>query len=311
MPPSASGSTIGRATTCSMTSTRAVERLAWTRGTAMPASCGAVLAQPRADRALVQVVELLLEPCDQLLAEVAQPDRARGLDAALELGGGEPQHGGVARDDLVDPGPLDLHHDRRAVGEHGAVGLSDRRGGERLELERAEGPLDRLAELGLEHLPDLGLRDLADVGAQLRELVGGRRGQHVGPRRGDLAELDQHPAGVLEHRAQAARQVGRLERRPRRVAEVQQVLLARVGDQLAQPPVRCERRAGGADRVQQPPPAPARPARCTRPGDQVDHDRDRHRREHAEHEHDRDHRDPVAGGLDVDPAPAPLASPTM
>ena len=81
---------------------------------------GAVLAQPRADRALVQVVELLLEPRDQLLAEAAEPDRAGGLDAALELGGGEPQHGGVARDDRVDPRPLHLHHHRRAVGEHSA-----------------------------------------------------------------------------------------------------------------------------------------------------------------------------------------------
>ena len=78
---------------------------------------------------------------------------------------------------------------------------------------------------------------------ELGELVGHRRRQQVGARRGDLAELHEHPARALEDEPHAAGEVGGVQRRRRPVAHVEEVLLARVGDELAEAP---ERRQAGA-----------------------------------------------------------------
>ena len=53
------------------------------------------------------------------------------------------------------PGRCTFTTTRSPVVEHGPVGLADRRGGERLEVERRELLLDGGAELALEHLADL------------------------------------------------------------------------------------------------------------------------------------------------------------
>ena len=53
----------------------------------------------------------------------------------------------------VDVRALDLDDDRLAGAQPGAVGLADRRRGERLPVELREHLLDVGAELGLEHGP--------------------------------------------------------------------------------------------------------------------------------------------------------------
>jgi hypothetical protein len=173
-----------------------------------PDVAGAVLAQRRPDLGLVQELELLLEAADELLREPAQADRPRGLDAALQAAREHAQDRRVACDDVLDAGPADLDDDARAVVQHGPVRLADRRRRERLPLERRERLIDRFVELGLDHDAHVAGRDGSHVRAQLGQLGGQRRREHVVARRGDLPELDHHPARVLEHRSDAAGEVG-------------------------------------------------------------------------------------------------------
>ena len=67
----------------------------------------------------------------------------------------ETEHGGVAVHDVLDAGPLHLHHHPFARLQHRPVGLADRRGRQRLEVERRELLLDGGTELTLDDLPDL------------------------------------------------------------------------------------------------------------------------------------------------------------
>jgi hypothetical protein len=85
----------------------------------------APLAHAQAHRGLVPVVELLLDAGDQLPGQAAQAHGARRLHAALELTGGQAQHGGVALDDLAHAGALDLHDHAGAVQQHRPVRLPD------------------------------------------------------------------------------------------------------------------------------------------------------------------------------------------
>ena len=119
---------------------------------------GAVLAQAHAGGRLAHVVELLLDAVDELLGEGAHADAPGRLDARLELAGGEAKDGPVAPHDVVDAGPLDLHDHAGPVVEHGAMGLADRGRRQRLELERREHLVDRLAELVFEHVDDVVAR---------------------------------------------------------------------------------------------------------------------------------------------------------
>lgn len=68
---------------------------------------------------------------------------------------GELEDAEVGLDLLADAGPPDLHDHAPAVGEHGAMHLRDRPGGEGRLLKRREQRRDRLAERAL----DLGDRE--------------------------------------------------------------------------------------------------------------------------------------------------------
>src|SRR4051812_17443124 len=70
-----------------------------------------------------------------------------------------------------------------------AVHLPDRRGGERLLVERDEEPLDRLPEILLDHPAHVGVRERAHVVLEAAELDDYVRRHDVGPRREQLAEL--------------------------------------------------------------------------------------------------------------------------
>ena len=199
-------------------------------------------AQAGAGLRLVLVVELRLDAAQELVGELARADAARGFDAALEDPGRDGQDGAVTAHDVLHARPLDLDDRRMAVLQRRTVRLAHRGGGERLELELAERLLDRFAELLLEHRAQLVGRHARDVGMELGELVGDRRGKQVGAGRGDLAELHEHPAGALEDEPHPAREVGRVQRRRRPVAHVQQVLAARVADELAEAAERGQRR---------------------------------------------------------------------
>ncbi len=163
-----------------------------------------------------------------------------------------------------------------------------------------EGLIDRLAQLGLDHGGHVLFGDRSHVGAQARQLVRQGPGKDVGPRRGDLPELDEHPAGFLEHVAKAARELGRLERLGRRIAPVQELLPAGVADDLAEARVRRERGSRRPDRMKEhtssPPARPVgRPAH-----EELEGDRRGQRGQHAE-EHDDGHGDeplPESGGLE-------------
>ena len=117
------------------------------------------------------VVELALERRDELLGQPLHPELTRRLDAAVDDPRRHPQHGGVAVDDVLDAGPLHLHHDVLAGLEDRAVRLADRGRRQRLEVERRELLLDRRAELALEHLAHLVGVDRARGRLELRELA--------------------------------------------------------------------------------------------------------------------------------------------
>ena len=128
------------------------------------------------------VVELPLERGDELLGQTLHPELTRRLDPPVDDARGHAQHGGVAVHDVLDAGPLHLHHHVFAGLEHRTVRLADRRRRERLEVERRELLLDRGAQLALDHLAHLVGGDRARRRLQLRELRGdgsGRRSLRV------------------------------------------------------------------------------------------------------------------------------------
>jgi hypothetical protein len=61
--------------------------------------------------------------------------------------GGQPEHGGVPLQQVVEAGPLDLDHHRLTGTQHGPVDLADGGGGQGLRLERGEHLAHRPAQL--------------------------------------------------------------------------------------------------------------------------------------------------------------------
>ena len=107
-------------------------------GIAIPTSSARFSRSAVPTARLVQEVELLLEPGDQLLAASSRA-RSRGRPRrGARAARGEPQDRRVARDDLVDARPLDLDHHRRAVvrARPGASGRSTRRRAARTRTRR-------------------------------------------------------------------------------------------------------------------------------------------------------------------------------
>ena len=126
-----------------------------------------VLAQACAGGRFVAVAQLVRDPVDQLAGEPLDAHALRRGNAPVELRGGEGEHGAVAADEVVHAGSLDLDHHRLASVQRRAVGLADGRGGQGLRLERLEGVVRRLAELGLDHRANLVDRDRAHVGLEV------------------------------------------------------------------------------------------------------------------------------------------------
>ena len=79
------------------------------------------------------------------------------------------------------------------------MGLSDRGRRQRLPLELGEQPLEVVTELGTEHGGDVVARGGGHPVLQQGELGTHVGGQQIDARGGDLAELDVHPTGLLQH----------------------------------------------------------------------------------------------------------------
>ena len=97
---------------------------------------------------------------------------------------------------------LHLHRDAPAVGKHGRMHLTDRRGGDRLFAELEEQALDWLTELLAYDLLDVGERKRADLVLELSQLDDDVRRDDVGPRGEQLPELHERRAELVEHLAQ-------------------------------------------------------------------------------------------------------------
>ena len=134
-----------------------------------------VLAQACAGGGFVAVAQLVCDPVDQLAGEPLDPHALRRGNPPVQLRGGEGEHGAVAPDEVVHAGSLDLDDHRLASVQPRAVGLADGRGGQGLRLERLEGVVRRLAELGLGHRTNLIHRDRSHVGLEVCQLGGQRQ----------------------------------------------------------------------------------------------------------------------------------------
>ena len=127
----------------------------------MPSLPSRWLEEGDAARSFGAVVELALQRGDELLGQALDAELPRGLDPPVDDPRRQAEHGGVAMHDVLDAGPLHLHHHPFAGLEHRPVGLADRRRRQRLEVEGRELLLHRGAELTLDDLADLVGRDRA------------------------------------------------------------------------------------------------------------------------------------------------------
>ena len=120
-----------------------------------------------------------------------------------------------------------------------------------VQSKRREHLFDRPAELLLDDLADLVGSRRRHRGLQLRELGDDRRGQQVAAGGRDLAELDEHAAAVLERRAQARPELRVGDAGGRREPAVQQPVVARDAEHLAEAQRRRERAPHPLDRVRE------------------------------------------------------------
>jgi hypothetical protein len=151
---------------------------------------------------LEAVVELLADRAGELVHDFAHVDEIEGPDALLRDARRLVEEAEVGFDLLGCSRALDLHSDRVAVREHGAVHLADRRGGDRLAVELEEEALDREAEVVLDDALDLLVREGAYVVLQAAELGDDVRRQDVRAHREQLAELDEGRAELVEELAE-------------------------------------------------------------------------------------------------------------
>ena len=142
----------------SITSTRRVDSDWYTARCGHAVVVGEVLEEHDAARRLGAVVELLLQRGDELLGEPLHAELVRGLDPTVDHPRRHAEHRRVAVDDVLDAGPLHLHHDVLAGLQHRPVRLADGGRRERLEVERRELLLDDRAQLALEDLTHLRRR---------------------------------------------------------------------------------------------------------------------------------------------------------
>lgn len=181
-------------------------------------------AEERQARGLAAQVHLGLQRPRQLAHDPPDPE-PRGLLAAVlgDLGQrAEDLEGGPHL--LGDAGVADLHDHLAPVLQRGRMDLPDGGGGERLEVERAEGLFERAAQLAL----DDRAHDLGRIGgrllAQPLELAGDVVADEVAARAEDLPELDEGRPQVLQRHPQ-----------PLRIGELAQLRVGPRRDLLAQP----------------------------------------------------------------------------
>ena len=185
-------------TTRSSVSTRPVESSGTTAGTRTPA-----LPASTSDRAvgvgrLDAEVQLLADVADELGRQLRGPhrqaERRAPFDQARELHDG----GAVPCDEVVEAWALHLDDHRPAVRQFRRVDLRDRRTGHRSPVEAA---VDADPPAGRARPPaPAGWTPRRPVppGCANGPAPRTTRGQQIGPRRGDLAQLDEHPTGLLE-----------------------------------------------------------------------------------------------------------------
>ena len=159
-------------------------------------------AQPFERRRLAAVVELLGEHGAELPPHVPPPHERRHPQAVEEPEQPADQEQ-LALQRLLDERPPHLDGDETAVGQAGAMHLTDRRRGNRLQLEAGEYARDRDAEIRFDPLSrQLALKGLRAI-LERGELVADRRVQQIDAQREQLPDLDPDAAQALEHGAEA------------------------------------------------------------------------------------------------------------
>ncbi len=154
-------------------------------------------------RRLALEVELGEEAPRELVEHLTRANALAEAGPLLGDFGDERQRREVAVHHVRDVGPLDLHDDRLARLKLGGVGLTDRRGGERLPVEAVEDLLGGGVELRFEDGPH-SIRWLRGRPVlQQRELVAHLGREQIDSRRRDLTELHVDAAGRFQHSAEA------------------------------------------------------------------------------------------------------------
>jgi hypothetical protein len=146
----------------------------------------------------------------------AKPAASARTPNARPQRGGEPLHDvQVPLDHRGDAGPLHLDHHLGAVRQPRGVHLGDRRGGDRLRVDRGERLAGRPAQLGGQYAGDVGPRHRRRLVLQGGQLVGELGGQQLAPRGQHLAQLDEGHAALVQRRPQRPGQRAAAGRRGR------------------------------------------------------------------------------------------------
>jgi len=159
---------------------------------------GHVLRQLGGRGGFAAQVELARGPALEGLDDEAGA-QARGLGPhCLDLGGGP--FIGVDRlgEFGLDARAQDLDRDLAAIGGDRDMDLRDRRGADRVRIDRGEQRVDRAAEARLDPLADDGEGDGGQRVLEAQQIVRGFLADQIGARRQRLAELDRRGADILE-----------------------------------------------------------------------------------------------------------------
>ena len=236
---------------------------------------------------LAPEVELGPQALRELLQHLSRSKTLTEGRAALRNVGDEREHGEVALDDLLDAGPLHLDDDRLPRPQPRAIGLTDRRRGQRLPVELGEDVLDTVAELGFQHRLDLVDRLRGYPVLQSCELGAHLGWQEIDPRGRDLTELDVDATCFLEHAPEphsdgVDRTIDAVARRRQRPEPFS------AGDprELAVPAEHRDARPDDAKRSRRrDEPGPLTDRERARTGEQVERDRGGHGRRDSDREH--------------------------
>ena len=161
---------------------------------------------------LVEVVDLLLARDGELLDDRGQVDVVGHEPDAVEPAGDLPERREIDRDDLLDPGTLDLHHDGVESGlgrilrrEPRPIRLTEGCRGHGVRVERGVGAVEADSEFSFGERADLRERHRRHLVLQPLELFGDLRREHVQSRGHELPDLDHEPAEVDGEAVETAR----------------------------------------------------------------------------------------------------------